>query len=145
MEGSPPCSGQAGFHFCGCGKQGCIKIVLQEAVKVAGLSAQHLGRCGHASESSHTRWAWCPGTAQCSLPALWFLIEYGLFTAFQGVSSLRSGAPFPVLLFRAWVKSIIGGEGNGTACPSVIGPPANLCSIKQIFVKFLLCKYRGTY
>lgn len=116
MEGSLPWSGQAGFHFCGCGEQGCIKIILQEAVEVTGLSAEHLGRFGHASESSHSHWARCPGTAQYSLPALWFLIEYGLFAAFQGVNSLRSGAPFSVLLFGAWVKRIIGVERNGIAC-----------------------------
>lgn len=101
---------------------------------MAGLSAEHLGMFGHASESSHTRWARCPGTAQCSLPALWFLIEYGLFAAFQEVSSLGSGAPFPLSLFRVWVKRILGVEGNGTAChtgqyqkiPSVICLPISV-------------------
>lgn len=53
---------------------------------------------------------------------------------FKGVNSLRSGAPFPVLLFRAWVKIIIGVEGKGTACharqyqksPSVICLPTSI-------------------
>lgn len=56
------------------------------------------------------------------------------FAAFQEVSSLGSGAPFPVSLFRVWVKRILGVEGNGTAChtgqyqkiPSVICLPISV-------------------
>lgn len=116
VEGSPSCPGQAGFPLSGCGEQACIEVIRWTAVEVAGLPAAHLGRVRHVSESSHTRWAQCPGTAQCSLPALWFLIEYDLFTAFQGLNSLMSGAPFPILPLRAWVKRIIGSERNLTAC-----------------------------
>lgn len=51
---------------------------------------------------------------QCFLPALWFLIEYDLLAVFQGVSSVRSAVLFPILPFRAWVKSTIGPERDWT-------------------------------
>lgn len=61
-------------------------------MEVTLLSPTHLGRLGHVSESPHSSWAWCPGIAQCFLPALRFLIEYDLLAVLQGVSSVRSAA-----------------------------------------------------
>lgn len=114
-EGHPTLLWASCFCSSECGKQGCIKIVLKAAVAVTLLSLTHLGRLGHVSESPHTSWAWCPGIAQCFLPALWFLIEYDLLAVFQGVSSVRSAVPFPILPFRAWVESTIGPERDCTA------------------------------
>lgn len=59
------------------------------------IVSEHLGRFEHASESSHTCWAWCPGTAQYSLPALWFLTEYGLFAVFQGSERTQVWSSLP--------------------------------------------------
>lgn len=115
MESSPPCSGQASFCSGGCGKQGSIKIVLRASVEVDWLSPTHLGRLGHVSASSHTSWAWCPGIAPCSLPALWILIEYELLAVSQGVSSVRSAVPLPILPFRTWIERTIGSERGWTA------------------------------
>lgn len=111
QKGIPPCSGPAVF----------VQVSVESRV-VSRSSLKQLWTWPYCHE--HTweglgmflvSWARCPGIAQYFLPSLWFLIEYDLLAVFQGVSSVRSAVPFPILPFRAWVESTIGPERDCTA------------------------------